>query len=120
MISRLLILVALFPLSAIADAPQTPHCFDQSVGTEQLRKGVSETSFETFESLEPGMARETIVDLVGVPTYLCGSGIAYDVYVLGDGKEVSIAYIDGSSAWAFVSDDEDSERRLLFGKSDEE
>lgn len=66
------------------------------------------------------MERETVVEVVGVPTYLCGSGIAYDVYVLSDGKEVSIAYIDGKSAWAFVSGVEESERCLLFGESDED
>ena len=118
MISRLVILAVSLALSATADTAQPPSCFDQSIDAEQLRKDVSKNSLKSFDSLEPGMARETVLGLVGAPTYLCGSGIAYDVYVLGDGREVWIAYSDGNSAWAFVSDIEGSEKSFLFGGND--
>ncbi len=110
--SRLLVLVAFVPLSAAPDLFQTPHCSDESADWEKSKREVSATDFEVFESLEPGMERKAVVDLVGNPTYLCGSGIRYDVYVLGDGKEVWIAYPYGKAAWAFLEDAEEPEGRL--------
>lgn len=119
MMSRLAVLVIAASLVLTAGASEAQHCFDRSIDAEQLNRSISETSFETFRSLEPGMTRDAVRDLVGSPTYLCGSGMVYDVYVLGDGLKVSVAYIDGRTAWAFVSGGEKPGERVLFGESGE-
>ncbi len=100
--------------SVLADSPQPPHCFDQSNESSELKKNVSNTSLEGFERLQAGMARASVIAIVGNPTYQCGSGIAYDVYVLRDGREISIAYPDGTTGWASVTNADGTKGAVIF------
>ena len=115
--SRSVFLTILVALSAIADEAQPPHCFDHSLDSEHLTEDISATALETFERLEPGMARDIVLKLVGFPTFLCGSGLAYDVYVLSDGQRVWIAYLDGKASWGHLYSPDSKIPRILFGKT---
>ena len=109
-------LLAMIPLGVSADPGSPPSCRDLSVDPETLSDNVSETSLAAFDDLEIDMPRETVLAKVGEPTFLCGSGLSYDVYRLDDGVEVWIGYLEGAARWAFVTGDYESEKRALFGE----
>ncbi len=100
--------------SVSADSPSPPHCSDQAIESSELKRNVSNTSLEGFERLQAGMARASVIAIVGNPTYQCGSGIAYDVYVLGDGREIWIAYPSGTTGWASVKNADGTKGPVIF------
>jgi hypothetical protein len=116
---RLFLVLAIISLSASADSTSPPNCFDQSIEPSELRRNVSNASLKDFERLQAGMKREIVVEAVGDPTYLCGSGIAYDVYVLQNGREVWIAYPSGTTGWASITIADGTKGKIVFNGSSE-
>ena len=110
--SFLVVVVASHPV--LADSPAPPHCFDQSIEASELKRNISNTSLKDFERLQAGMERESVIEFVGDPTYLCGSGIAYDVYVLHDGREIWIAYPRGTTGWTSVTNADGTKGAVIF------
>ena len=79
----------------------------------------SHLKLNAFRALKPGMRRLEVLRLVGKPTCLSGSGIAYDVYHLEGGSSVWIAYSEDAARWAFV-ESSGSSREVLFDSKAEQ
>jgi len=107
---NVLLLLIVLGGSHASQASGIPSCdgkVDRSVSKSQA-------PVSAFRSITPGSSRHEVHRLVGEPGCLAGSGIAYDVYLLADGRRVWIAYPDGNARWAYL--ESDGERReWLFG-----
>ena len=66
----------------------------------------SSSSLAEFKAVKVGMTEVEVGRIVGKPTRLAGSGIAYDVYDLLDGSSVWIALQKGQVSWLLHQDKE--------------
>ena len=115
MINRILLSTwSLLAVSALAKA-EIPNCFDLDFDRGVLAEEARTFSLSEFDKLEVGRERNEVHKSVGPPSYLCGSGIPYDVYLLDDGREVWIAYQGAEIAWGHVLDPGTKERESIFG-----
>ena len=56
-----------------------------------------------FYKIQKNMTSKEIFAIIGrKPSYVAGSGISYDVYVISADVSVWIAWVKGKTAWAFV------------------
>jgi hypothetical protein len=103
-----LLILAMLGASLTSPAAEPPRC---SGG----REGVSATRVEVtvFRSINKGTPRHEVLRLVGQPSCLAGSGIAYDVYQLADERQVWIAYGKGKTLWASIQSDSEDEEKLF-------
>jgi hypothetical protein len=108
---KLLLLLLWGPWSSHAAEP--PAC-SSTAGIEPTR-----TPMSAFQRIKPGSTRTEVTHSLGQPSCLSGFGIAYDVYLLPDGRRIWVGYPDGIARWAFVADAAGS-REWLFGRGQEE
>jgi hypothetical protein len=104
-------LLVVLGVPLVSQASGTPHC------SENADKRISATHapVSVFQAIKPGSSRHDVLRLVGEPSCLAGSGIAYDVYLLEDGRRIWVAYPDGTARWAFIEGGGDR-REWLFGE----
>ena len=98
-----------------AETTVPPHCFDEWADPVEIDKRQTDTPLEEFENLRPGMQREAVIERVGEPSFLCGSGLFYDVYVLPDQREIWVHYQAERTAWAIIVDAERKDQKPVFG-----
>ncbi len=106
---KVLILLFIFSIAASEADVNVPSCFDNDV--VESRK----LDLDHFDDVKNGMKRQEIIKLIGNPSCLGGSGIAYDVYLLSDDRRVHLAYSKlPELSWGFVSDSNGNNRIDLF------
>jgi hypothetical protein len=108
---NLVALVLVLSLQSTNDSRQQ-HCWNE-MNVDSII--VSVTPISDFRALTAGLTRESIISKVGKPSFGCGSGIPYDVYRLSDGREVWIAYVSGSAAWAKIVNNSAGTEETIFG-----
>ena len=101
-------------ISSSSFAADAPRCDSTSRDAP-----ASHLKLNAFRALKPGMRRSEVIRLVGEPTCLSGSGIAYDVYHLEGGSSVWIAYSGDATRWAFF-ESATSSREVLFDSKAEQ
>jgi hypothetical protein len=95
-------------VSLTSPASEPPRCSGSREGISVTRVDVS-----AFRSLKKGAPRHEVLTLVGQPSCLAGSGIAYDMYQLPDGRQIWIAYGKSKTIWASIQGGSEGEEKLF-------
>jgi hypothetical protein len=104
-----LLLLAMLGASLTSPASEPPRC------SGSRGEGISATRVDVraFRSIKKGTSRDEVLRLVGQPSCLAGSGIAYDVYQVADGRQIWIAYGKGKTLWASIQSGSEGREKLF-------